>query len=187
MAAPSAAQATKQHTAWYEQMTALAYSHEWVPPVVTVPVLTQPPSDQLSFVPTAPATSASSSAKAPTSATSDSTPAVDLVTASASTSTSTPSTALNVPDITRIVNERVNTGLVAALSAAPVKAPLHRFKLKTFSGTTKDWLDFDCSLTYAMEMIPFMPDMAELKTTTANAVQSSQLRTVINTAFCPCT
>ena len=72
---------------------------------------------------------------------------------------------------------------MAAASAAPAKAPPHRFKLKTFSGTTKDWLDFDCSLTYAMEMIPFMPDMAELKTTTANVVQSSQLRTNINTVI----
>ena len=34
-----------------------------------------------------------------------------------------------------------------------------------------------------MEIPPFMPGTAELKTTTTNAVQSSQLRTAINTAI----
>ena len=34
-----------------------------------------------------------------------------------------------------------------------------------------------------MEIPPFMPGTAELKTTTTNAVQSSQLRTAINTTI----
>ena len=72
---------------------------------------------------------------------------------------------------------------MVATSDVPVRAPPHSFKLKTFSGASKDWIDYDCSLTYAMEMPPFALGKAGLKTTVANSVQSSQLRTAINTAI----
>ena len=86
---------------------------------------------------------------------------------------STLSPILTAYDITRINNERVNAGLAATASAVPVWAPPHGFKLKMFSGASKDCLDYDRSLTYTMEMPPFDPGMAKLKTTAANAVQSS--------------
>ena len=96
---------------------------------------------------------------------------------------STPSPILTVDEITRIVNEHVNAGLAAAASAVPVRAPPHGFKLKTFSGASKDWLDYDRYLTHAMDMPPFAPGTAKIKNTAANAVQSSQLRTTINTSI----
>ena len=96
---------------------------------------------------------------------------------------STTSPILTADDIKCIVNECVNAGLAAAASAVPVRAPPHGFKLKTFSGASKDWIDYNRSLAYAMEMPPFTPGTAELKNTAANAVQSSQLRTAINTAI----
>ena len=94
----------------------------------------------------------------------------------------TSSPILTADDITRIVNERINAGLAAAASAVTVWVPPHGFKLKMFSGASKDWLNYDHSLTYTMETPPFAPGTAKLKTTAANAVQSSQLRTAINTA-----
>ena len=96
---------------------------------------------------------------------------------------STPSPVLTADDITRIVNDRVNAGLAAAASAVPVQSPPHGFNLKTFSGASKDWHNYDRSLTYAMEMPPYAIGTVELKTTVANALQSSKLRTAINTAI----
>ena len=96
---------------------------------------------------------------------------------------STPSPVLTADNIMRIVNERVNAGLAPAASAVPVQAPPQGFKIKTFSGASKDWLDYNRSLTYAMEIPPFAPGTAKIKNTAANAVQSSQLRTAINTAI----
>ena len=96
---------------------------------------------------------------------------------------STPSPILTTYDITRIVNERVNAVLAAATSTVPVRAPPHSFKLKTFSGASKDWLDYDCSLTYATEIPPFALGTVDLKTTAANTTQISQLRTAIKTAI----
>ena len=90
---------------------------------------------------------------------------------------------LTADDITCIVNERVNAGLAVATSAVPIWAPPHSFKLKMFSVTSKECLDYNHSLTYTMEIPPFAPGTANLKTSAANAVQSSQLRTAINTAI----
>ena len=101
--------------------------------------------------------------------------------ASTSMASSTPSPILTADDITHIVNELVNTGLVAATSTVPVRAPPNGFKLKTFSGSSKDWLDYKLSLTYAMYIPPFTPGTSKLKTNASNVVQSSQLRTTINT------
>ena len=110
-------------------------------------------------------------------------PVAYLAAAFASMASSTPSPVLTADDIMRIVNERVNAGLAAAASSAPVKAPFHGFKLKTFSGASKDWLSYNRSITYTMYMPPLAPGTAEIKTTVANAVQSSQLCTAINTAI----
>ena len=52
--------------------------------------------------------------------------------------------------ITRIVNERINAGLAAAVFTVTVRALPHGFKLKTFSGASKYWIDYILSLTYAM-------------------------------------
>ena len=103
--------------------------------------------------------------------------------ASGSMDSSTPSPVLTADDITRIVNKCGNAGLADAASAVPVRAPPHGFDLKKFSGASKDWINYNRYLTYAMEMPPFALGMAELKTTTANVVQSSQLRTNINTVI----
>ena len=124
----------------------------------------QPPSDPYSSAPSAMATFASSSA-------------------STSMASSTPTPILTADDIMCIVNKRINMGLAAAAAAVPVRAPPHGFKLMTFSGASKYWLNYDSSLTYAMEMLPFAPGTAELKTTAAYAVQIRQLRTAINTAI----
>ena len=121
----------------------------------------QPPRDPLLSAPSATETSASSST-------------------STSMASSTSSPILTADNITRIVNKRVNSGLAATASAAPARAPPHSFKLKTFSGASKDWLAYDRSLTYTMEIPPFALGIADLKTTAANAVQSSHLRTTIN-------
>ena len=143
----------------------------------------QPPRDPSFSAPPAMATSASSSSAVATSATSDITLVADLATASASMTSSTTSPVLTAYDIMRIVNKRVNAGLAAAASAVPVKDPPHGFKLNTFSGTSKDWLDYDRSLTYTMEMPLFAPATAEIKTTVDNAIQISQLCTASNTAI----
>ena len=90
---------------------------------------------------------------------------------------------LTADDITCIFNKNVNAGLAADASAVLVQAPPHGFNLKTFSGASKDWLDYDLSLTYGMDIPSFAPGTAELKTTAANAVHISHLRTAINTAI----
>ena len=95
----------------------------------------QPPSDPLSSATPSMSTSASSSA-------------------SAIMASSTPSPVLTADNIMRIVNERVNASLAPAASAVPVQAPPQGFKLKTFSGASKDWLDYNRSLTYDMEIPP---------------------------------
>ena len=82
----------------------------------------------------------------------------------------TSSPILTADDITRIVNDCVNAGLAAAASAVPVWDPPHGFKLKMFSGASKEWLNYDRSLTYAMEMPSFAPGTSELKTIAVNAV-----------------
>ena len=81
------------------------------------------------------ATSASSSAAAATSATSD------LDTASAIMASSTPSPVLTTDDITRIVNKHVNAVLIVAASTVTVRAFPHGLKLKMFSGISKECLD----------------------------------------------
>ena len=70
---------------------------------------------------------------------------------------STPSPVLTAKNTTRSVNKRVNAGLAAAASAVPVKDLPHGFKLNMLSGVSKDWLDNDRSLTYALDMPTFAP------------------------------
>ena len=96
---------------------------------------------------------------------------------------STPLTILTADEITHIVNEHINAGHAAAVSAVPFQDPPHSFKLKTFSGASKDWIDYDRSLTYDTEMPPFAPGTDELKTAASNTVQSRQLPTAIDTAI----
>ena len=101
--------------------------------------------------------------------------------ASIITTSSSPFPILTADDITCIFNKNVNARLAASASAVLVQAPPNGFKLKTFSGASKYWLDYDRSLTYGMDIPPFAPGTAELKTSAANAVHSSQIRTAINT------
>ena len=54
---------------------------------------------------------------------------------------STPYTIMTTDYITCIVNERVDAGLAASASAVLVQDLSHSFKLNTFSGASKDWLD----------------------------------------------
>ena len=96
---------------------------------------------------------------------------------------STPFPILTADNITRIVNKPVNAGLAAATSAVLIRAPPNFFNLKTFSGASKDRIDYNLSLTYAMEMPPFAQGTDKLKTTADNAVHSIQIRTSINTAI----
>ena len=96
---------------------------------------------------------------------------------------STPFPILTADNITRIVNKPFNAGLAAATSAVLIRAPPNFFNLKTFSGASTDRINYNLSLTYAMEMPPFAQGTDKLKTAAANTVQSCQLPTAINTGI----